>query len=90
MCETPIAVIDLLDADRAWVKAGVGFPFEELARERSFSATVVEAGRLVTVRDAELDERFSDARFVVGEPRARFLAGAPLVSPGVSSSARLP
>jgi hypothetical protein len=81
VCSTPIAVVDFLDADRVWVKAAVGFPFEELPREESFAAHVVEARRLVTVRDIVEDERFAHAPFVTGEPFARFLAGAPLVTP---------
>lgn len=81
LCGAPVAVVDLLDGDRVRVRAAVGFPFDELPGEQSFTVHVVEARRLVTVRDATEDNRFASAPFVTGEPFARFLAGAPLLTP---------
>jgi len=81
VCCAPVAIVDLLDGDRVRTRAAVGFPFDELPREQSFTTHVVEAHRLITVRDAAEDDRFASAPFVIGEPFARFLAGAPLVTP---------
>jgi PAS domain S-box-containing protein len=80
VCGAPAAVVELVEDLRVRALASVGFPFEELPREQSFTTHVVEARRLLTIRDTREDDRFASAPFVTGEPFARFLAGAPLVT----------
>jgi len=82
ICATPIALIALLDKDRLWFKSHVGTSTSETARSHSFCAQAVHApGAIMQVRDAQADPRFRDNPMVTGEPRIRFYAGAPLVTP---------
>ena len=82
ICEVPIALISLVDADRQWFKSRVGLPMEGTSRSDSLCAHVIsEPDRDVfLVPDAQLDSRFADNPLVVAEPKLRFYAGSPLVT----------
>jgi signal transduction histidine kinase len=81
ICQTPLAMVSLIDADRQWIKASVGAG-EGVEHDRAFSfcAHAIAGSGLLIVPDATLDERFADNPLVVGAPGIRFYAGAPLVS----------
>ena len=79
-CETPIAAITFLDAERQWFKSTVGVEVQETGREIAFCAhTILQRGLLV-VPDARRDSRFVDNPFVTGEPYVRFYASVPLIN----------
>jgi PAS domain S-box-containing protein len=80
-CETPFATITFVDQDRQWFKSEVGFGTNETSRTDSFCAYTILRPETLVVEDTLLDTRFSENRFVVGDPRIRFYAGAPIVSP---------
>ena len=81
ICETPIAVINLIDADRQWFKAEVGLGVRETPLETSFCRhALLETDRLV-VPDATKDDRFQCNPLVTGQPGLRFYAGVLLRSP---------
>jgi PAS domain S-box-containing protein len=81
ICNTPIALISLVDRDRQWFKARVGFDAAELPREHAFCSHVVHGGQALVVADARADARFADGPLVTGPRAIRFYAGAPLVTP---------
>ncbi len=78
ICEAPIAMISLVDADRQWFKSYLGVDFRESPRSSSICAHAMLGDEVMEVFDATRDERFVDFDGVVGSPHIRFYAGAPL------------
>jgi signal transduction histidine kinase len=81
ICQTPIALISLVDEDRQWFKAAFGLDLKETSREISFCDHALRQTGVFVVPDASLHPDFSNNPLVVGEPKIRFYAGAPLVAP---------
>jgi two-component system, cell cycle sensor histidine kinase and response regulator CckA len=81
ICEAPIALISLVDEKRQWFKAKVGTTLSETARDISFCTHAIRSEGLFIVPDATKDPRFAQNPLVTAEPRIRFYAGAPLVTP---------
>ena len=80
LCDTPIALVSFVDADRQWFPARTGLDARETPRETSFCAHTMRGDGIMVVPDAANDARFRDNPLVVGDPGIRFYAGAPLVS----------
>jgi ribonuclease BN (tRNA processing enzyme)/DNA-binding response OmpR family regulator len=77
--DVPIALVSLVDKDRQWFKSRFGLDVRETGRDAAFCAHVVHDRQEIVVPDTLLDERFADNPLVVGSPRVRFYAGAPLI-----------
>ncbi len=80
ICETPIALISLIDADRQWFKSKVGLALNETPREHAFCSHAICGNQLMEVPNILTDERFQNSPLVTGEMEARFYAGMPLTT----------
>ena len=76
ICETPIAVVNLVDTARRFFKAEVGFGVRGTPLETSFCGHAILAEDMLIVPDATKDARFDCNPLVTGEPKQRFYADA--------------
>ncbi|NEQ95884.1 MAG: PAS domain-containing protein, partial [Cyanothece sp. SIO2G6] len=81
VCSTPIALISLVDDQRQWFKAKVGLELSETPRNISFCGHTVAQGSTLVISDTRKDPRFADNPLVLSEPKIRFYAGVPLITP---------
>ncbi len=81
ICDTPIAMISLVDGDRQWFKAKVGLKQEGTVRDVAFCAHAIMAPKPMIIRDALKDGRFANSLLVRRPPHIRFYAGFPLITP---------
>jgi signal transduction histidine kinase len=81
VCDTPIAVVNLIDDGRQWFKSEVGLGVRETPLDTSICAHAILQPGLFEVPDLTQDARFACNPLVTGELNLRFYAGALLQTP---------
>ncbi|RYD53185.1 MAG: PAS domain-containing protein [Sphingobacteriales bacterium] len=80
ICQTPVALISMVDEQRQWFKSIQGVNTRETPREIAFCAhNILDPTTALVVEDARLDKRFAQNPLVTGEPNIVFYAGVPIV-----------
>jgi diguanylate cyclase (GGDEF)-like protein len=78
----PVALVGLIDADRVWFKARVGFELPQLGLQEPLCAhALAQPGRGLTVPDLSNDPRFARSPLVTESPHLRSGACVPIVDP---------
>ncbi len=81
ICEVPVALISLIDADKQRFKSKVGTDLCETDREISFCAHAILTPREITIiPDSRKDIRFKDNPLLKHETPVIFYAGVPLLT----------
>ena len=80
ICNSPIALITLMDYDIQLIKAKIGTEVTVMPRSTSFCTHAIELDEIMVVKDASKDKRFADAPVVANDPHIRFYASANLKS----------
>jgi PAS domain S-box-containing protein len=81
ICQAPIALITLVDAERQWFKSKIGIDAEATPRAGGFCTHTIAGDDIVEIYDASKEELFKNNTLVIGRPHIRFYAGAPLIDP---------
>ncbi len=79
--DAPIGLVAFMDSDRNFLKARGDLPTSESPRDISFCGHTILTDDVLVVEDTRNDPRFAQNPLVEAEPKLRFYAGAPLVTP---------
>lgn len=80
ICDTPIALITLVDAQRQWFKSKVGTDITENPLNTGLCPFVIQKGDRLIIPDTLADEQYATNPVVVSNPSVRFYAGVPLTT----------
>jgi PAS domain-containing protein len=80
ICNTPIAIITLLDKDTQWFIAAAGTEITQTPRETALCDDTIEQNGVIIVPDLYAHDRYKDNPLFTGDMKVRFYAGAPLTT----------
>jgi signal transduction histidine kinase len=82
ICNTPISLVSIVDANRLWFKSTHGIITTETSRQFAFCAHAIsQPDDVFVVSDTASDPRFAHTPQVTGDPHIAFYAGVPLMNP---------
>lgn len=81
ICDVPVSLISLVDHDRQWFKARVGFDPEETTLAESVCSHAILEGDFLEIQDMSADPRTANNPLHVAEDGVQFYAGMNLVAP---------
>lgn len=81
LCGTPLVALSLINGSLQWYTPESGLRADAVQTDLLFCAyAICDPGQVLVVPDTEQDLRFATSPFVKAGPRARFYAGAPLLT----------
>ena len=80
ICNTPVALVTLIDENVQWFKASKGVDMESTNRELAFCNYTIQQNDVLEVSSTLSDIRFRDNPLVAEVPNVRFYAGATLTT----------
>jgi two-component system sensor kinase FixL len=81
LCEMPLSFVCLVDTERVWFKSSTGIEgIDEIPREIGFCPYTIMQKDVFEVKDATIDNRFSNNPLVAEAPNLQYYAGAPLIT----------
>jgi len=81
ICDTPVSLVSMVDTNRLFFKSAHGMDVREVPYPDFFCGHAIRQRDVFLVSDAALDPRFANHPLVIDQPRVRFYAGVPLVTP---------
>lgn len=78
LCDTPVALVSLVDSTRQWFLARLGFEASETPIEQSVCAYAIREKEILIIPDLTKDVRTASNTLVTSPPHIRFYAGAVL------------
>lgn len=78
ICDSPIALISMIDDKRQWFKAKIGLTLNETPIAETFCQYTLQQDDLLEIKDAKLDERVKTNSHVTAENGIRYYAGVNL------------
>ncbi len=78
VCDSPVALVSLVDKNRQWFKARFGIEVNETPRSVAFCDHAIRNEGLFEIENATQDARFSENPLVLEHPSIRHYAGVPL------------
>ena len=79
ICQTPIALINLIDSNRQWFKSIIGLEMSEAGHDVGFCPLCIQQGEVFIIPDTWADEHLKANAVVSSYPFIRFYAGVPLI-----------
>lgn len=83
VCDAPVALVTLIDAERVWFKAVYGLGMQSSVHRQSLCCEAADSKCLLEVVNATQDLRFSANPVVIDTPNVVYYAGAPIVFDGI-------